>query len=218
MNPKEPKVHEIARILADSMQMPDVKDAGIGLYTGKFGILLFLAHYAERFPNESNRRLLDRYLEECCNDLCNNVAYLYTFCSGLAGAMSSVRLMSELSLIDLDISDIETQYKPVMLRQMEMFLNHNPGNYDFMHGALGIALHYRTDPDFIGKIVSWLNEHANREFPGTRLENWLRVRSDIYFLRNGIGRFTDAASLLNRRRMGAKPTKAVWGDVMATWE
>lgn len=175
MNPKEAKVHEIARILADSMQMPDVKDAGIGLYTGKFGILLFLAHYAERFPNESNRRLLDRYLEECCDDLCNNVAYLYTFCSGLAGAMSSVRLMSELSLIDLDISEIEAQYKPVMLRQMETYLSHNPGSYDFMHGALGIALHYRTDPDFIGKIVSWLSEHANRDDGYTK---WRSVLDD----------------------------------------
>jgi len=51
--------------------------------------------------------LLDRYLKECCNDLCNNIAYLYTFCSELARAKGSFRLMGELSLIDLDISEIE---------------------------------------------------------------------------------------------------------------
>ena len=88
------------------MQMLDVKEES-NCNTGNFSILLFLTHYAERFSNESNHKLLDRYLKECCNDLCNNIAYLYTFCSGLARAKGSFRLMGELSLIDLDISEIE---------------------------------------------------------------------------------------------------------------
>ena len=175
----EDKIHEIARLLADGTEISDIKNSGIGLYTGKLGILLFFAHYARRFPNESNSRILDRYTEECCDDLCNNMVYSYTFCSGLAGAMSSIRLMSELSLIDLDISEMETQYKPVMLRQMGIFFNHRPGSFDFMHGALGIALHYKADPDFINKTVNWLDENANRDDGFTKWKSVLNDKGKI---------------------------------------
>lgn len=175
----EGKVHEIAKVLANKTETPDIKKSGIGLYNGKLGILLFFAHYAKLFPNAFNNQILDRYIEECCDDLCNNIIYSYTFCSGLSGAMSSIRLMSELSLIDLDISEIEAQYKPVMLRQMKVFLSHNPGNFDFMHGALGIALHYRTDPDFIDTIVNWLDERANRDNGVTKWKSVLNDKGKI---------------------------------------
>lgn len=175
----EGKVHEIARLLASRIEISDIRNSGIGLYTGKLGLLLFFAHYAKLFPDAFNRQILDRYIEECCNDLCNDVIYSYTFCSGLSGAMSSIRLMSELSLIDLDISEIEAQYKPIMLRQMKAFLCCNPGNYDFMHGALGIALHYRTDADFVDMIVSWLDENANRDDGITKWKSILNDKGKI---------------------------------------
>lgn len=175
MSPREAKVHEIARILADRMEIPDIKNSGIGLYTGKFGILLFLAHYAKRFPEEAFQPTLNRCLEECCDDLCNDVIYAYTFCSGLAGALSSIRLMDRLSLIDLDISEVEAQYRAPMLRQMMRFFDHRPGNFDFMHGAMGIALHFKNDPEFIENAVKWLGENANRDDGFTK---WKSVLSD----------------------------------------
>ena len=176
---KEAKVHEIAQILATNLETPDIKNSGIGLYTGKLGILLFLAHYAKYFPTKQNHQKLNQCLEECCNNLCNDVIYMHTFCSGLAGAMSSLRLMNENSLIDLDMSEIEIQYKPIMLQQMKIFLHKNPGNYDFMHGALGIALHYKTDPDFIETLVAWLNENANRDKGFTKWPSILNDKGKI---------------------------------------
>ena len=179
MNPKEAKVHEIARILADNMEIPDIKSSGIGLYTGKFGPLMFFAHYVKRFPEEAFQPTLDRYLEACCDDLCNEVIYIYTFCSGLAGAMSSVRLMNRLSLIDLDISEVEAQYRTPMLRYMALFLTRRPGNFDFMHGAMGIALHFKDDPEFIENAVKWLSENANRDDGFTKWKSVLNDKGQI---------------------------------------
>lgn len=163
MNIKEAIIHEIAKTIADSTNVDLVKKMGIGLYGEKSGIVLFLAHYVQRFPNSKYQETFDYYLEDLCKILTDEMIYSYTFASGLAGAMSALRLMNEQGMISLDISELEEQYKYTMAANMMLFLNRGTGSYDFMHGALGIALHYKNEKDFVELAVNWLKDNAIRE-------------------------------------------------------
>ena len=87
--------------------------------------------------------------------------------------------MNRLSLIDLDISEVEAQYRTSMLRHMALFLTHRPGNFDFMHGAMGIALHFKDDPEFIENAVKWLSENANRDDGFTKWKSVLNDKGQI---------------------------------------
>ena len=62
-----------------------------------------------------------------------------------------------------------------MFKQMMLFFSNRPGSFDFMHGAMGIALHFKEDPEFIENAVKWLSENANRDDGFTK---WKSVLSD----------------------------------------
>ncbi|MFQ9759668.1 MAG: hypothetical protein ACLRZL_02545 [Alistipes communis] len=60
--------------------------SGIGLYSGAFGRLLFLAHYLQYHPEENNG-CFDRYAEQCFDAICSKPA-IHTYCNGMAGVLS----------------------------------------------------------------------------------------------------------------------------------
>lgn len=66
--------------------------------------------------------------------------------------------MNASSLIELDYSEIEASYDTEMWSWMSYcFANQN---YDFLHGALGVAMHFKDNPRYIENTLLRLEETA----------------------------------------------------------
>ncbi|MBS1780027.1 MAG: hypothetical protein JST70_11920 [Bacteroidetes bacterium] len=123
------------------------KLSALGLLTGKCGEMLFIQKYSE-FINID----ISAYLEETIEDLCINfnTSWHPSFSNGKAGVnyyFSNLFKNGMLSKYDYDMLSSDDSH----LKHISLTLLKN-GNYDFLHGSLGIAyyiLHSTVPTDFI---------------------------------------------------------------------
>ncbi len=172
-NQAEKKLHEIAALLFDHIENGRILEAyGTGLYSGKAGVLLFLAHYLKDHPNERNRSLFEKYADSLYDDIGEGRQF-HTYCNGMAGIMAGLRYMQGHGLLEVDYSEIESTYRDYLFAWMMQEFSH--GYYDFMHGAMGIALYFYDDPMFVEAAVTWL-------------ENTKEVDGDKYKWKSSLGK------------------------------
>lgn len=145
------KVQELAELFFNHIENKNIHSiVDSGLYSGTFGVVLFLGHFLHHFPNDRYQALYEQYLEFCLQKL-SEEEQTYTYCRGLAGILNCLELMNEISLVNIDYSDINKKYTPILLSKMKYDLSH--AHYDFMHGGIGIALCYRNNEEFIEQTV-----------------------------------------------------------------
>ena len=147
--------------------------SGIGLYSGAFGRLLFLAHYLQYHPEENNG-CFDRYAEQCFDAICSKPA-IHTYCNGMAGVLECLRHLTRSGRLEVDYSEVEEQYKPHLLQCLQRDFARD-GDYDLLHGAMGVAYHFREDETFAAETARWL--HRTAICDGDRLK-WQSTLSPV---------------------------------------
>jgi lantibiotic modifying enzyme len=158
----EDKLNEIAQTMFQNIADKRIDRTNqMGLYSGKSGIILFLSHYLNKYPNKTFEYIYQKYLNDFLQQLTDEPQALLTYCSGLAGVFEALRMMNESSLIEIDYSEIEAAYN----NRMRSWVNHcfANQNYDFLHGALGVSVYFRNNPQYIEDTLRWLEKTAIKD-------------------------------------------------------
>lgn len=155
---KESKVHAVADAIFHGLESSTCNDFSISLYGGNAGLFLFLSHYVHCYPSPENLARLEHFAERFAEQLIGQKADSHTWCSGMAGVFACFRHLTENSLTDFDLSDLETEYRDHLLTMMVRDLA--IGNRDLLHGAMGVAYHYSDDRQFATTAIHWLEKSA----------------------------------------------------------
>lgn len=78
---------------------------GSGLFTGTWGMILFLSHYLSFRRNKHNQRLVEDYLLFCLTKLQNDPQPA-SYCSGIAGILNCINFLNHSSFWDIECSDL----------------------------------------------------------------------------------------------------------------
>lgn len=161
-NTHEKKLHSIAKDIFDLISAsPSVNPiSNLGLFSGSFGVILFLSHYLLCFKDSKLQLLYERYLELCINQL-GRESLSYAYCNGLTGVLSCVNFMNKSSLIDVDCSHVEKGY----YNTFKNIMSYNISNFncDLMYGGVGVALGYMHNEEFVKSVVAELNKSAIKD-------------------------------------------------------
>ncbi len=155
----EEKLHEITRTICQHIDDKRLEDiCGTGLYCGSGGVVLFLSHYFRKYTAKISADIYEKYFYQFIENLTDEPQVSLTYCNGLVGALEALKMMNASSLIELDYSEIEASYDTEMWSWMSYcFANQN---YDFLHGALGVAMHFKDNPRYIENTLLRLEETA----------------------------------------------------------
>ncbi|MGC3977415.1 MAG: lanthionine synthetase C family protein [Paludibacteraceae bacterium] len=158
----ELKLDEIAGSVFDRIERKD-HFPSYGLYDSKFGILLFLYYYSKYTNKIEDIYKADSFAEELLAKAFSN-NQTYTFCSGNAGILYLVKFLKEESFIDIDITEAELGLDNYLISSMRKDLQN--GNYDFLHGALGVGLYFLKTgkhTERIAEIIDFLYSTAEKD-------------------------------------------------------
>ena len=98
------KIDLIAECIFTKIQKTQEKS--FGLYSGGFGILLFLFYYSRYSKNKKLTLLTENYAEKLLEQFAKEVK-LHTFCDGFSGILYLFEFLRENQFIDMDISNAE---------------------------------------------------------------------------------------------------------------
>jgi len=156
------KVDQIAECIFEKIQKNE-KPESYGLYSGEFGMLLFLFYYARYSKSEKYSTIAEAYAERLFNRFLNE-SRLHTFCDGFSGILYLFEFLREHNFINMDVSDSQSAIDNYLIAQMRS--NIQQSYYDFMHGALGVGLYFLkkgTNSECIQEIVDFLYQTAEKE-------------------------------------------------------
>ena len=135
--PVELKIHEIAGSLIDR-----VPGEG-GLVSGKAGVACFYAYYDHWTRSDKHKDLVQDWIGQALNPPARHYPDL-RFSSGMAGVAWMIHHLSENMLVDWDVGDIfdelDEHLYSFMITEMKS------GHFDYLHGALGLALYFLRQP------------------------------------------------------------------------
>jgi lantibiotic modifying enzyme len=134
----------------------------LGLYTGEYGILLFLFYYSKYSKDKKYISLTENYAEILLNQFAKELR-LHTFCSGLSGVLYLFEFLRENCFIDMDVSDTQPALDNYLILQMRQDIQQ--ARYDFMHGALGVGLYFlkkKTEQGVIQELINFLYNTADK--------------------------------------------------------
>lgn len=154
------KVYRIAAHIIkdiDSGALKSLQD--LGLYSGAFGIILFLCYYLHLHPNQKFTSIFEKYLETSIERLTKE-PLPYSYCNGLSGILDCLQLLKGNSLLNIDYTGVNSSCSEMLLSIMKQNITHH--NYDFMHGGLGISFCYLHSEYFIGNTIDALKISATQ--------------------------------------------------------
>jgi len=125
------KINEIAQIL------PTEIISDIGLLSGIGGQILTCGELF--LQNQISQKWLDN-LYKVLEDRLNQEEFLVTHCSGLAGIGWLYEYLSQKEIIDYDTNVLLEEFDSCLENELKRFLWE--GNYDFLHGGVGVALYF----------------------------------------------------------------------------
>ena len=111
----------------------------VGVLSGLSGMALLPFYYAKHRENPEKEDLGIEILSACI-DMVNEGFSSPTFCGGLAGMGWAFEHLDEKGLAELDNDDTLSQLDEYLIDAIRNCLQH--GNYDFLHGATGIAFYF----------------------------------------------------------------------------
>lgn len=142
---------------------PQYINKDYGLYSGQFGILLFLLYYSMHTHDKKYVSYTENYAERLLQQFVEKEKR-HTFCSGLSGILYLFEFLREKEIIDLDISEVQ----PLLENYIVLNMRHDIQQkyYDFMHGALGIGLYFlkrKTNQEYIYELIDFLYLTAEKD-------------------------------------------------------
>lgn len=156
----ENRLHDIYKYIIESEQNTE-----INLMGGLSGEILFLAYYSRHFKNVEALESISPRLEFIFDKINSGENYP-TFASGLCGVNWTVEHLSKNNFIQFDTNDLyETSDEFLYEWMINFMLNHN---YDFLHGALGIANYFANrntfkTNSFVNKFISMLEDNSDKD-------------------------------------------------------
>ena len=149
----------------------------IGLHVGTSGIALFLAYYDRIIHRkyEISQKVWD-ILEHNIQQI-NSGCRQHTICSGISGfgwLCEHLRIIGMLNRDDIEfLDDLD------LLLHQKMIFNINAGNYDFLHGAIGVGTYFLSRFDKKGVPLYFEELLTALEKTGVTCENgaikWLSI-------------------------------------------
>lgn len=133
----ETKIHELAHELV----VANVNESG--LMGGAAGVACFFAYYADWTGNLHFKGLAEELVEQTLNPPASRFPG-YSFSNGYAGIAWAIRHLKDASLIDPDAEPVFGRLNNPLADHMAMEIRN--GHYDYLHGALGIALYFLQRP------------------------------------------------------------------------
>lgn len=156
------KLGQISEIIYQKVEKPNEGKIG-GLYSGEFGVLLFLLYYSNYSKEEKKNHLTEVFTERLIADLGADIS-MHTFASGLSGILYLFEFVKEKDLLAVDLADIEKILDDFLIYRMQDEMR--KPNIDFMHGALGVALYFlktHRNEKCINEIIDMLYEIAEKD-------------------------------------------------------
>jgi len=152
------KIDTIAQCIFAKVQTPEY-----GLYSGEFGLLLFLFYYSKYSKKKNHAMLTERYAKWLLENFIQGTQ-LHTFCSGLSGILYLFQFLRENDFIDMDVSSAQPALDNYLVTRMRQDIQQQ--YYDFMHGALGAGLYFLkkgTHPEYIQELIDFLYRTAEKD-------------------------------------------------------
>jgi len=150
------KIDLIAECIFAKIQKPEDESFDFGLYSGNFGILLFLLYYSRFSKKKKHTAIAENYAERLLEQFIEKEK-LHTFCSGYSGILYLFEFLLENDFIDMDVSDAQPMLDNYLVFRMRQ--NMSERYFDFMHGALGVGLYFLkkgTHPEYIQELIEFL--------------------------------------------------------------
>lgn len=138
-------------------------EISLGLYSGEFGILLFLFYYSKYSQNDKHAMLTERYAKRLLKQLMQRTGY-HTFCSGFSGILYLFDFLRENDFIDIDVNNNQPALDNYIISRMRQDFQQQ--YYDFMHGALGVGflfLKKGTNSESIQELINFLYQTAEKD-------------------------------------------------------
>ena len=101
------KIDEIAECIFKKVENTSEEVESYGLYSGEFGILLFLFYYSRYSKSKKHRLLTENYAERLFNRFLKETN-LHTYCGGLSGILYLFEFLREHDFIDMDVSGFQS--------------------------------------------------------------------------------------------------------------
>jgi hypothetical protein len=175
------KVSSIANCIFTKIQ--GQQEESFGLYSGGFGLLLFLFYYSRYTKNKKHKLLTEQYAERLFEQFIKKEK-LHTFCGGHSGILYLFEFLRENQFIDMDVSVVRPTLDNYIASKMQNDIKMQ--NYDFMHGALGAGLYFlkkKTNQEQIQELIDFLYSSAEKNIDN-KIFKW---KSVINFEKNIIG-------------------------------
>lgn len=154
-----------------------------GLYNGNCGIVLFLFYYAKYTKDYKYAELAESLLVKLLDNSFHNIS-LSSFSGGLSGVLYFFEFLREHDFVDIDVSEYKDDIEQYLVTYMQREIK--KGQYDFMHGAIGIGLYFlkaRLSVNNIQVLTDYLYETAEKDF-SNRIFKW---KSIIDYDKNEMG-------------------------------
>jgi lantibiotic modifying enzyme len=134
------------------------KDLDMGLFSGDAGVALFLFHLHDYTKKEEHKKAAQFYLEKSFEKI--NTGYaLPTFCNGIAGIAWTVNYLVLHSFIEPENLDVLDDLDDYLHNYMVNY--ERESNFDFLHGATGIALYFINRINQNPKAADYLKEYVD---------------------------------------------------------
>lgn len=150
-------------------------DSKPGLILGKAGVTLFLFYYAKYINNQKIHDFATELLESVLIDINDGFSY-HTHANGISGVGFVINLLTQEDFIEINTEEvleiIDEYLYPLMIAELRN------KNYDFLHGASGIALYYINrfpninTKQYLTDFVNELDNIAQKNKDGIR---WISV-------------------------------------------
>jgi lantibiotic modifying enzyme len=141
------KTREIVKIVAE-----ENFDERIGLLSGAAGSLFLLCYYSEYTKDTTYLDIVEQRVLNAF-EIINDAGFKdLTYSNGLTGYLWTLNNLNKHQYIDLDLSEVTDSTAPLLSDFMMHKLDAD--EYDFLHGALGVANYLLDDerPDTIKRI------------------------------------------------------------------
>lgn len=142
-------------LISDSLFRKIDNQNDIGLYSGSSGYLLFLVCY-QQFQKKSDFS----HFSKVFNKIIEQLFYTdkFSFCNGLAGVLWLNTFLFKERFIDKEVLTLNKRFHQ-NLQEISLYLL-EIGNYDFLHGSLGIPYYllYNYDSDNNKYFKNYLNQ------------------------------------------------------------
>ncbi|MFA8433388.1 MAG: lanthionine synthetase C family protein [Marinifilaceae bacterium] len=145
-----------------------------GLMGGKLGVTLFFLYYAKMTNRQKPYDFGLELISKVFDDINNGFNY-HTHAGGLAGIGTILTLLTEADLLDADLNEILNGLDEYLYTLMISEIQN--GNYDFLHGAVGLGFYFlkrktKESKKYLNEFIKELNKIAIKDEEGIR---WLSV-------------------------------------------